>query len=236
MRGRSHGFTLAEVLIAVAILAMIGTLTFGSYSRVLEGRDDAQEIADFYHEIRQAMSRMSREISTAFLSNRMSCIDPQSRTIFETRSSTHGMRLNFVSFSNVKFIADANVSDQQELSYYVDSDPTEGVKGTALLRRAQANLDNDPDEGGDVEVLATGVQELTFRFYDMKDDRWEDSWSDQDLKYRDRGPETLPLFVEIKIKAKDPMNKEQTFITKTRIHIREPLVGNGPSVGGRCPQ
>ena len=52
-----RGFTLAETMVAVAVLALIGALTFGTFARAMQARDRATEITDRYHQIRQGMLR-----------------------------------------------------------------------------------------------------------------------------------------------------------------------------------
>lgn len=218
-RKRMGGFTLAEVMVAVAILAFIGLLTFGTFSRALMARDKAEQITDRYHQIRQAMLRMADEISMAFISTHRSCDDPRTRTIFAVQREAGGMRLDFTSFSHMKISADANESDQNELSFYVDDDPNNQGK-MALLRREQARIDDDPKEGGTVQVLAEGVTHLDFAFYDAKQDRWDDFWDTSRQDYRNR----LPMFVTIRMTALDPQGKEEKFVTKTRVYLQFALL------------
>src|SRR5262245_4552515 len=120
---KQRGFTLAEVLIAVAILAMIGVLTYGTFARAMEAREQAGRITERYHEIRQAMQRMSREISMAYLSEHKNCQEPRSETVFTANRTAGGSRLDFASFSHTKTAPDANESDQNELSYFIERDP-----------------------------------------------------------------------------------------------------------------
>ena len=81
------------------------------------------EIAEREHEVRLALERMAREISMAFLSAHRDCDTPKTKTIFKTSNSSIGTRLDFTSFSHLKLHADANESDQNELSYFVDRNP-----------------------------------------------------------------------------------------------------------------
>ena len=48
------GFSLTEVLIAVTILGMMGTMTFGTFSSAVNSREVALEIAEREHEVRLA--------------------------------------------------------------------------------------------------------------------------------------------------------------------------------------
>lgn len=225
---RERGFTLVEVVIAVSILGMIGALTYGTFARAMTGRDRATEITEYYHRVRQAMLRMSREISMAYLSAHRDCEDKRTETMFRASGAGGGMRLDFNSFSHYKLRADANESDQNELSYYVDRDP-EDSKSTALLRREQARIDEEADEGGDVQVLAKGIERLEFEFYDAKEDRWDDTWDSTHSDYRDR----LPMFVTIRMKVKNPRGEEETFVTKTRVFLKQSILIPGTGFS-RC--
>jgi general secretion pathway protein J len=231
LRGfRQRGFSLAEALIAVAILAMIGALTFGTLARALDSRDRAAEISDRYHGVRQAMQRMSREISMAFLSFHRDCIEPRTLTMFMGKRAANGMRLDFTSFSHVKMRVDANESDQNELSYFVAQDPNHPDRKN-LIRREQNRIDEKPDEGGVEQILADNVESLSFEFYDSKSDRWEDDWDSmsRDFKYR------LPKYASITLIVRDHTHKELKFVTKTRLFLKDALIipGNGFA---RCPE
>ncbi|MCB1185405.1 general secretion pathway protein GspJ, partial [bacterium] len=60
--------TLLEVLVAVGILAMVGTLVYGALDGMQRTRVTVERIDDRYHQGRQAIARISREIQSAFLS------------------------------------------------------------------------------------------------------------------------------------------------------------------------
>jgi general secretion pathway protein J len=215
----ARGFGLAEAMVAITILAMIGALTYGVFARAMQARDLAERQTTHYHEVRQAMLRMTREISTAFISRHKDCSDPRSDTLFATSRQGGSMRLDFTSFSHVKIRKDANESDQNALSYFIDKDPDD-PRSSALMRREKKRIDEEPKEGGRVEVLAHGIDELSFEFYDPKQDRWDEEWDSQNLDYRNR----LPMFVRIQVKAKDLSGKEETFVVKTRIYLQRPLL------------
>lgn len=229
MRRQTRGFTLAEVVVSAAILAMMGTLVAGTFGRAMDARDHAERIADRYNQIRAAMLRMSREIQMAFLSEHRWCEEPRTRTIFKGSGASGGMRLDFTSFSHYKLNADANESDQNEISYFIGRDPEPEPDGefnvNHLLRREQSRIDEEPDDGGIVQVLCEDVTSLSFEFYDAKEDRWEDEWDTTDSDYRGR----MPMFVAIKLKAKGSDGKEEQFVTKTRVFLKKPLfiVGTG---------
>ena len=225
---KARGFTLAETLIGVAILGLIGTLSFGTFASAVHSQERAEAVSDKYHQIRQALLRMSREISQAFISEHRFCEDPRTDTLFVGQRASNGMRLDFTSFSHFKIGADQNESDQNELSYFVDTDPEDPQK-MSLMRREQMRIDEEPEEGGLIQVLAENIAEVNFEFYDPREDRWEDEWDTEDRELKGR----LPLFVKIELVVPNKGGKDEKFVTKTRIYLREALLIPGTGFS-RC--
>jgi len=221
-RSRPRGFTLVETLIALTILALIGTLTYGVFARSMSARNQAERVTTHYHGIRQAMLRMSREISMAFLSEHRLCEEPRTMTAFIAKRTGAGMRLDFTSFSHDKHVKDAKESDQNELGYWVGHDKEDSSK-SVLIRREQSRIDDEPDEGGVEEVIGEDITELKFSFYDAKEDRWDEEWDTTRADYKGR----LPMFVKLELKAKDPAGKDETFVTKTRVFLKRPIFIGG---------
>jgi len=219
-----RGFTLIEALVAISILGMIGGLTYGVFARSVNARDRAEVITRRYHQIRQGMQRMANEISMAYLSYHKFCEEPRSETVFKGKHGGTSGRIDFTSFSHTKLKADANESDQNELSYFIDRDK-DVTQLQNVVRREQAPIDDQPTEGGTEQVLIPNVKALSFQFYDEQNDNWEDEWDASSMDQRDR----LPLFVAIKLVAENPNGKDETFVTKTRIFVRKPLLIMGSS-------
>jgi general secretion pathway protein J len=226
----ASGFTLIEALIAMGIFALIGLLAYGTFARAVAARERADAITSRYHQVRQAMQRMATEISEAYITAHKDCEEERTETIFKTRNAGSGMRLDFDSFARTPLRADANESDQCELSYWVDRHPDDPQR-SVLFRREQARIDDDPEEGGVEQVLAEDVTELNFEFYDDKDDEWVDEWDSTNLDQKNR----LPMFVKIELKALDPTGEEEKLVTKTRIFLRKDLLLMGMGFG-RCPE
>ena len=67
---RRQGFTLMEVVIAVAITAFIGVVIGVSFNTTIVHKEIVEGQAEHYRMLRACMSRMVREIGAAYVSDR----------------------------------------------------------------------------------------------------------------------------------------------------------------------
>ena len=61
-----EAFTLIEVLIAIAILALGATLIWGGFSQTARNKSHVERDLDRHHAIAAALARMQRELSMAY--------------------------------------------------------------------------------------------------------------------------------------------------------------------------
>jgi general secretion pathway protein J len=121
-RAGSHfherGFTFIELLVAIAVLALLSTLLYGAFDGLERTRDGVSRISGRYHEGRSALRRMAHEIGSAYLSLHA----PPDQSLVATRTAFIGTRetpvarLDFNSFSNYRFDKNSKESDQAEIS------------------------------------------------------------------------------------------------------------------------
>jgi general secretion pathway protein J len=220
-RGRARGFTLLEVMVAVGIVTMVGVLIYGAFLGMSRSRTNMARISDRYQQGRQAVERMGRELGSAFLSAHIPFQQTQYTRETSFVGSDHGAgdRVDFVSFSNLRLEKDTHESDQCELSYYTESNPETGA--TDLVRRIAKNIDDKPDRGGLVQVLAENVESFNIRYLDPLTSEWLDTWdSSQPAAQLGR----LPSAVWITLWLRDgPRGEAVKFETKAPIGIRAPL-------------
>jgi general secretion pathway protein J len=205
-----------EVALAVAILAIMATLTYGSIARTFDAYETVSEIDARHHEVRLAMNRMAKELSMAFLTDPRRDHGPEQlwKTIFKAEASRPFYKLNFTSFAHQILLADAKESDQCEIGYFGAPDP-DNPRQMDLMRREDPRLDRDPELGGRTYVLAENIKEFKLRFFDPKDDDWKDAWNTLDAEFAGR----LPTIVEITMVIQDEHGKDVKFMTKTRINL-----------------
>jgi len=173
----ARGFTLVELLVAIVVLSMISLLIYNAFASMKRSREGIERVDDRYREGRLAMTRMVRELQSAYISLHApinSSLLVQ-KTAFVGTTGTPADRIDFNSFSNRRMDKNSHVSDQCELSYFGSSNPdVSGV--TDLARRISTSLDLDPKKGGRVDVLATDIDLFDLQYLDPMTGNWLETW------------------------------------------------------------
>lgn len=216
---RGRGFTLVEVMIAVAITAVIGVLMMGAFQRTYAAKEltDAQE--ERFGPARVALTRLARELSEAFLTDHYDRKRyRESPALFRGKDLGAQDDLLFATMSHERLARDAKESDQATVEYTVEQDP-ERPGETALFRREKARFDEDPDRGGQKALVCAHVSTFDVQYWDWKRQEWAREWASNGLDH----PNVLPTRVKVRLGVKGTDGKEQLFETQARVAIIRPL-------------
>lgn len=215
----SRGFTLLEVMIAIAVLAMIGGLTYKAFDGAYDLKQRVERAEERDQTVRAALSRMAREVSMTFLSNHYDGKRFRERpTFFKLKDGRAEADLTITSFAHERLHVDAKESDQAIFEYKLERDD-EGK--TSLFRRVKPQIDEEPDRGGEKAVLADDVLRFTVQAWDPKEREWRDEW---DTNSPERtGNVLVPPRVRIALTIKDEQGKEKTWSTQTAIVLTQLL-------------
>jgi general secretion pathway protein J len=227
-RGTERGFTLIEMFIAAGILAVVCMLIYSAFAGMRTSKEGVGRIDDRYHEGREALRRISRELASAYISLHK----PVNATFLVQKTSFIGTRgspadrVDFNAFSNQRFDKNSHESDQCELSYYGSPDP-KGQGVTDLVRRISPRLDLKPQRGGRVDVLATDIDLFRLKYLDPLTGQWIETWDSTDtLTHTNQ----LPVYVHVKLVLnggrRTGVSRGQgtlTFETKVSIPMYQPL-------------
>jgi general secretion pathway protein J len=203
-----------EVMIAVAITALMGALVASSFNMTFKAKELIEGEAERYRMLRTAMNRMSREIGAAFVSDRFDL--KRYRDAYDRPTNFIGERdrLLFTSLAHERLYTDAKESDQMVVEYSVKTSTERNARGRRdLMRRENPILDERMDRGGAEDVLFEGVQRIEFSYWDSDKKDWVTEWDT-------RKPERksyLPTRVRITLVAKDENEKEMRYTTQTRV-------------------
>ena len=212
-----RGFTLLEIMLAVSVLALVGTMIYGGFSQTALNKARIEEDVDHSRIIHMALERMARELTMAFVSTHVNpsldlrVVD----TAFIGKDNGKDDRIDFTSFSHRRLYRNARESDQNEISYFVTEHPDEpGVQ--VLARREQNRIDDDPRRGGKSQILVENVEEFNLEYFDPLLTDWVQTWDTEDMLAQ---PNRLPTQVRIRLAVKDPRRRGETQAFGTRVMI-----------------
>jgi general secretion pathway protein J len=216
MSRRGRGFTLMEVVIAVAITAFIGVVVGVTFNTTIVNKDLIEAQAEHARMLRTAMNRMVREIGAAYVSDRYD--SKRYRDAFDRPTNFIGAhdKLLFTTLSHQRLYADAKESDQMVVEYQVKSSPDSKAKGrTDLVRREKAVLEERMDRGGTEDSLYEGAKRLELQYWNSDKKQWDDEWDTRRVEKKS----ILPTRVKITLVATDELGKEVKYTTQTRIML-----------------
>jgi len=253
MNGGRRGFTLIEVLVALVITAIVLTGVYASFTAVMDTRRRVEADAGIDMEPRLVLTRISREIESAFLVKRAEDAPPESRYTVFTGSQSEvaghpGDKLSFSTFSHTKRGVDADESDQAIVEYTTEENEpgpevpggagtdrrrNDGERTLALLRREWRRIP-PPGETQRAEpraiALVDDVQGFRVRFRDDEGE-WTDRWDSTEVRTLD----LLPAAVEITLTLRDGAGRDRDYVTVTAPKI-PPYEREGPAAGDQGPQ
>src|SRR5687767_8890644 len=120
MRRAFHGFTLMEVMVAVAITALMGTIVAMAFQTGFKAKEVVEGDAERYRMVRVSLNRMAREIGSAFVSDRY---DPKRYRDANDRPTNfvgERDRLLFTTMAHQRLYTDSKESDQAVVEYFVE--------------------------------------------------------------------------------------------------------------------
>lgn len=229
-RRLTGGFTLIEVMVAVGLLSSMSAFVLGSYFLLTKAQDATETRMERFHGAWVTLNRMKRELAMAFISKHVNQEEPRSKTLFDGGKT----KLTFNSLSHQRIVKGVTESDQSVIEYYLKST---GRGGKGLYRRQKLLVDDDPEDGGRVDLLLEGVRKLEFEYWDREDEDWESTWevTSDDFEAGPGGQQIdelvtdedktlqLPWRVRIRIELEGPNGRDIEFVTQTAIYMREPL-------------
>ena len=222
MKRARLGFTLLEVIVAIAILSLVAVMVYSAFFSMARSKRNLEDVASRYQQGRAALDRMARELSAAFVSAHRPFTQVQSvrETAFIGSDERPIDRIDFSSFSYRRLRRDAHESDQAELGYFGSPDPENRDK-IDLVRRVSKYIDDDPLRGGVIQVLAEDVASLEITYLDPLTGEWTDSWdSTQPAGQLGRLPSQVWITLELN---GGPGDTTLRFETKAAVPIQAAL-------------
>lgn len=211
------GFTLIEVLLALAIFTIIGIATAKHIQQIRTTKETAFNDLELYGGARAAISMMRYDLSQAFHIPYEDLGEEAKAAVLQNVATPHTLfdgrkaQMIFTSLSHRVYYADRRECEQTEISYFLQDQ--KGNKHPSLMKRESPIIDDNLYEGGSIYTLLDNVSQFELGYWDEKTGRWVDDWSSDDGQYRDR----FPAAVRIRLTTEDERNRKVTIDTEFKV-------------------
>ncbi len=206
-----RGFTLLEILIAIAILAMVLATVYAAYQGTFRIITTTEKESEIYGMATATMNRMLKDLGAVAASG--------GTFKFVAQSSVAGgadfTDLTFFSRAHLA-LRDNDVSGSlAEITYYVDR---EGEGGSyRLMRRDRLGVETlnggEPPPGF---VICEGLYSLRYKFVDSTGNEhltWDSTVGAEGEKNK------VPAMVSLELKLINPQDKERPYVFATNIFL-----------------
>ena len=200
------GFTLVELLLALALFVMIAGVVFAAFSGVMKGVEKGRQNLDVYRLGRTALLRMAQEVAAALPD------DAYAGFAHGVNDRQGGQARDRLTFVTVPYRPDtAPGSGLCEVSYYIAAN-SQGA--AALYREQDCTPDGEPLNGETLELTDTAVA-LDVTYFDREDSY--EKWPADNRR--------LPCLVRLALTLRDDQEKERAFITTVSLPMSKECRG-----------
>ncbi len=227
-RNPAAGFTLAEILIAIAIFALLVSIVMGSFSGVFSHSEELAIARNNSAMARSCLMRMTTDLANVFVEKPPFFKLPetsQEPSLFRfvatdgAESAETQARLQFASRAHVDFSGEGS-EGIAIIRYYLETTGDDGADPVYRLRRADAMADGGelPELSGD-PILCENIRALKISYIDAQGES-SDEW---DSSSPDYGYAT-PRIVRIRLELAAAENVD-VFQTAVRLPLWRPASG-----------
>jgi general secretion pathway protein J len=199
------GFTLMELLVAIAILAVVVTTILASFNSVFSTTEVLDESASIYEMAKNCMKRLTSDLESIYIVQRPLYQPPEfdqppdPYRVLTTTGDTNGTGIAQLRFASKAHISLENSPRKgiAEIIYYVQPEN----EGDLVLKRAD-NLYPYPafEERASDPVLCKYVKSLAFKFY-SPDGIESDSWDSDSDEFGYATPKAIAIRLELASQA-----------------------------------
>ncbi|HJX33565.1 MAG TPA: prepilin-type N-terminal cleavage/methylation domain-containing protein [Desulfatiglandales bacterium] len=235
------GFTLLEILIAIALFAALVAMLYPAYIGTFRNIDVTESYGTIYRMARVALERISEDLAGACppVTTGRSGDDDRMKGFLGKDSEVEGRdadELGFVSEKHISFRSQAKITDSEDIPetiseiqiygwgyirYYIDE--IEGKDGFVLYRSDIPELADQSEDKAEKYILCEGLHGINFSFQDENGDIY-DEWDSSRGGFMGR----LPALVSVELEFINPSDPESPvkFITSVSLPLSKREYGN----------
>lgn len=194
-RRMRRGLTLIEIVVALAIMALMGSIAAATLGTSIQALNAMDEAGGSTRTARIAMRRITRALELTHMTKNRGSVNTY-RTVFVGKDDGDEDQLWFSTLSHHRKIRDSRECDQTEITLFTEDDPDQDDAKVLYLREAP-RIDQYPDKGGKPMPLARGVTRFDLRYLDGVTGEWVDEWDTEGADTPYRLPRAVQVILEL---------------------------------------
>ncbi len=179
-----RGFTLIELIVAMAVFSVMATMAYSGLQSVLEARVRTEQHAQRLAALQTAFFWLGKDIEQAVPRRVRDQYGEPMKALQAEQTAEFNLELTHAGWSNPFASEKRQRSLLQRVAY--------GVRDKQLLRKYWFDLDREHNSATFETVLLEGVSTLAMRYVDQKLE-WQTQWPPLD------GKDVMPLAVEVSL-------------------------------------
>ena len=212
----ARGFTLIEVMVAIALLSVIMFQVSATTTQMLNSKDRVEDRDLFYQVGRVALRKIEDDLRVAFLvkssQSKVKGFSASSgelksgwRTFFIGKNEGEHDSIKFTTLSHLRLYKNAKESEQTRVAYLTRRSE-DNPEFYDLIRVEMPWLDGTTEVEGRQLVLAESIREFNVEYFDVRKEEWIREWDTEQIDWKER----LPSAVRLTLSFPDPDDEEQS--------------------------
>lgn len=199
IQGDNDGFTLIEMLVAVAISSIILLMVYTAYSSIIKTVNYGKRVSAYYQHLNNALNRIDSDLTQIYWKDGIKNL----KMISEYDGKTSILSFVTSEYRDYRIIQQGDTqypsSDIHETVYYLKKTSDDNF---SLFRKTDIIFNESYSEGGFEEELLVNIISLKFEFQYRSD--WTDSWDTTDKK-------RLPTAVRTTLEVVGPSSRIEKY-------------------------
>jgi general secretion pathway protein J len=209
---QNKGFSLIEVLVAMAITSIIVVSVYFSFSNILNGRAIIKKSSQRIRSVYFTLALIKSDLRNAYLTTNKGAPEETHDTIFKGVEDTPVSHLTFASLNHVRMKTNSKECDQTEIEYYGENIDGKNV----LFRRESPWVDDMPEKGGNVFPLLKGFEYIKFEYWDKNNKEWKGEWNTKSVNTG----YSLPPKIKITMMINEATDDKPEFKIETVVYLK----------------
>jgi len=205
------GFTLVEVMVAAAILALIVSMLYIAFASSVKTMEAGTEGGEIFRKAGVVLDRMVQEISCARLPSKEEEDSIQYAFIGEDETED-GVPQDTVTFISTALPLHGPSRGSKQVGYYIAPDSETDKLALFMKEDTTPALGNSPENAAKGMLLAEGIEGLDLTYYDSQGREWK-RWDTTTPVFEKK----LPQLVRISLFFKDDKGELLSLTTSAQI-------------------